>query len=72
MNSKAEESDFREPEFPADRVIALEAIIDAKGQKPPSPPCCMGYANCCRCPACQLGPRRRIRPRNFSKESIAA
>lgn len=44
--------DFRPPEEPGDRVIALEAVLDAKGQKLPSPPVCHGKANCCICPAC--------------------
>ncbi len=45
-----------------DRVIALEAIIDAKGNKLPAPPVCHGYANCCRCPVCLLREERRARP----------
>lgn len=67
MNSKAEESDFRPPEFPNDRVLALEAVIAAKGNKLPAPPACHGYRNCCRCPICL---RRAQQP--LAKEFMAA
>jgi len=60
-------SDFRPPEFPADRVLALEAVLDAKGQKLPSPSRCLGYANCCTCPVCSL---RESKP--LAKEFMAA
>jgi hypothetical protein len=50
--TSAEPSDYRAPEFPADRVLALEAVIDAKGNKLPAPPICHGYANGCGCPPC--------------------
>ncbi len=36
-----------------DRVIALEAMMEAKGTAAPKPPRCLGYANCCRCSICQ-------------------
>lgn len=60
-------SDYRPPEFPDDRVLALEAVIDAKGNKLPTPPTCSGYANCCNCPVCL---RRAQRP--LAKEFMAA
>jgi len=35
-----------------DRVLALRAMMEAKGSALPEPPRCHGYANCCRCPVC--------------------
>jgi hypothetical protein len=58
---KPEPTDFRPPELPGDRVLALEAIIDAKGQKLPGPPVCHGKANCCACPACEPSKHKRRR-----------
>ncbi len=72
MNSKAEESDFREPEIPGDRVLALEAIMDAKGNKLPGPPRCHGYANCCTCPTCQLRADRNAGRRPRKERKLAA
>lgn len=54
-------ADFRPPEHPGDRVIALEAVIDAKGHKLPSPPVCHGKANCCHCPGCDPAHHHRER-----------
>jgi hypothetical protein len=51
-----------------DRVVALEAMMEAKGTAPPKPPVCHGYACCCHCPACLL--RERQPP--FRKELAAA
>jgi hypothetical protein len=59
MNTKAKKPDLRPPEHPADRVLALETVMDAKGLKLPAPPRCLGYVNCCRCPVCQLREERR-------------
>jgi hypothetical protein len=67
MNSKAEEADFREPDLPGDRVLALEAVLDAKGNKLPTPAVCHGYANGCGCPPCL---QRSQRP--LAKEFMAA
>lgn len=50
-----------------DRVIALEAMMEAKGAAPPKPPVCHGYANCCHCPACLLRERQPL-----AKELAAA
>lgn len=36
-----------------DRVVALEALMEAKGTAKPKPPVCHGYRNCCGCPVCQ-------------------
>jgi hypothetical protein len=48
------ETGFDPPSTDAsDRVLALRAMVDAKGRDI-SPPCCMGYANCCPCPVCKL------------------
>ena len=47
-------SDFDPPSADvSDRVLALRAVIDAKGQTLPTPDVCHGYENCCQCPACQ-------------------
>lgn len=54
-------SDFREPLFPNDRVLALRAAMEAKGDALPKPPVCHGYANCCRCPACEPSKHRKRR-----------
>jgi len=67
MNSKAKKADSRPPEHPADRVLALETVMDAKGLKLPAPPRCHGYANCCGCPVCSL---RESKP--LAKEFMAA
>lgn len=52
-----------------DRVVALEAMMEAKGTPPPKPPRCLDYANCCHCPACQ---RRedRLRARLFGADYL--
>lgn len=57
----ASPADFRPPELPHDRVLALRAVIDAKGDALPKPPVCHGYANCCSCPACQPNTYKRRR-----------
>ena len=50
---------FRPPSADGtDRVLALRAIIDAKGHALPNPPRCHGYANCCGCPVCALREQR--------------
>lgn len=67
MKEQGNASDFREPEFPADRVLALETLIDAKGQKLPSPPVCHGYTNGCCCPPCLLRSQQPL-----AKEFMAA
>lgn len=67
--------DFDPPSTDAsDHVLALRAVIDAKGATPPKPPVCHGFANCCKCPACLLGPRRLPRSRRHqrAKEPVAA
>jgi hypothetical protein len=55
-------SDFRAPIFPDDRLLALRAVMEAKGDALPRPPICHGKANCCRCPACEPKIRQRRRP----------
>jgi hypothetical protein len=50
-----------------DRVIALEAMMEANGTAPPKPPVCHGYARCCHCPACLLRARQPL-----AKELAAA
>lgn len=72
MNAKAEESDFRPPEFPDDRVLALEAVIVAKGLKLPSPPVCHGYTNCCKCPPCLLRADRKGHRGSTRERKLAA
>lgn len=67
MKPQPDEVLSRPPEYPGDRVLALEAIIDAKGRKLPTPPACHGYANCCVCPPCLL---REQKP--LAKEFMAA
>jgi hypothetical protein len=62
--------DFR-PLESEDRLTALLAVADARGEVTEKPRC-LGYANCCGCPVCLLGPRRKSRPRIPAKEPIAA
>jgi hypothetical protein len=58
MISKAGADDFDPPSTDAsDRVLALRAMVDAKGHTI-KPPCCVGYANCCGCPVCKLRERK--------------
>lgn len=70
-----ESGDFAPPSTDgSDRIVALLAAIDAKGLTSPKPPVCHGFANCCKCPACLLGPRRLPRSRRHqrAKEPITA
>ncbi|HYJ20828.1 MAG TPA: hypothetical protein VEW07_02250 [Solirubrobacterales bacterium] len=51
---RASAADFDPPaDDGSDRVLALEAMVDAKGRAV-KPPRCHGYANCCGCPVCLL------------------
>jgi HNH endonuclease len=53
-NDLAARALFRPPAADgSDRLLALRAMVDAKGHAI-KPPCCTGYANCCRCPVCKL------------------
>jgi hypothetical protein len=67
-------TDF-DPPLPdgSDTREALLAKAEARGAlERVRPPICHGYANCCRCPVCQLGPRCRHPIRKPTKERIAA
>ncbi len=52
-----------------DRVVALEAMMEAKGIARPKPPRCLGYANCCHCPICQRR-ERDLRTRLSNEEYL--
>jgi hypothetical protein len=67
MRLMRDESGDLRPSEPADRLIALEAVIDARGHALPLPPVCHGYSNCCGCPVCLL---RQQKP--LAKEFMAA
>ena len=55
-----EPGDFRPPAADlSDRVVALRAMIEAKGNALPTPPICHGKANGCMCPICAPGLYRR-------------
>jgi hypothetical protein len=63
MNTTPKEgpADVRDPIQPDDRVLALRAVIEAKGDALPKPPICHGYSNCCCCPACEPSKHRKRR-----------
>jgi hypothetical protein len=54
MIPKATPTGFDPPSTDAsDRILALRAVVDAKGHTMKSPRC-LGYANCCHCLVCKL------------------